>query len=77
MLIFLGFVATTYLVFEGNRAWRVGSSPFSIYTKNKRASYTSKRIVVHHHRPSREHANSEAVSRLTIHLDCNTLEESK
>ena len=53
MLIFLRFVATTYLVFEGDQAWRVGSSPFPIYTKNKRANYTSKRMVVHHHRPSR------------------------
>ena len=53
MLIYLEFVATTYFVFEGDQAWRVGSSPFPIYTKNKRASYTSKRMVVHYHRPSR------------------------
>ena len=53
VLIYLGFVATTYLVVEGDQVWRVGSSPFSIYTKNKRANYTNKRMVVHHHRPSR------------------------
>ena len=68
MLICLGFVATTYLVFEGDQAWRIGSSPFPIYTKNRRASYTSKRIVVHHHRPSRALTNGEAVSRLTDSL---------
>ena len=36
--IYLGSVATTYLVVEGDQAWRVGSSPFPIYTMNKRAS---------------------------------------
>ena len=56
MLIYLGFVATTYLVFEGDQAWRVGSSSFPNYTKNKRANNTSKRMVVHHHRPSRAFA---------------------
>ena len=35
MLIYFGSVATTYLVVEGDQAWRVGSSPFPIYTKIK------------------------------------------
>ena len=68
MLIYLGFVTTTYLIFEGDQVWRVTSSLFPIYTKNKRASYTSRRIVVHHHRPSRALANGEAVSSLTDSL---------
>ena len=68
MLIYLGSVTMTYLVFEGDQAWRVGSSPFPIYTKNKRASYTSKKMVVHHHRPSRVLAMAKAVSRLSDSL---------
>ena len=35
MLIYLGSVTTTYLVFEGDQVWRVGSFPFPIYTMIK------------------------------------------
>ena len=38
VFIYLGSVATTYLVFEGDQAWRIGSFPFPIYTMNERAS---------------------------------------
>ena len=42
MLIYLGSVATNYLIFEGDQAWRVESSPFPIYATNKRASKLTK-----------------------------------
>ena len=35
MLIYLGSVATTYLVVEGDQAWRVRSCPFLIYLLTK------------------------------------------
>ena len=77
MLIYLESVVTTYLAFEGDQTWCVGSFLFPIYTMNKRTSSTNKRMVVDHHRAQAHlqwRSNLEAIRFTWI---TNTSKESK
>ena len=67
----------TYLVFEGDQAWRVGSSLFPIYTMNKRQAKLTKEwlfITIGHQGHLQWRNRLEAIGFTWI---ANTLEENK